>query len=54
MVDMLVINTNDIDSINYRIKFLIGNTLILTKESLNSSYVSDIVYIPISSEYFIN
>ena len=48
------INKNDTDSINYRIKLLIGNTMILTKEFLKSINVPDIGSIPILSEDYIN
>ena len=54
MVELVDIHTNDNDIIKYRIKFLIGNKIILTEESLKSWNLPDIGSIPISSEYYIN
>ena len=48
------VNTNDPDIINYIIKFLILNTMLVTKDFLKSSNVTDIGSIPISSEDYIN
>ena len=39
---MVDVNTNDPDSNKYSIEFLIGNTMIVTKELLNSRNVPDI------------
>ena len=54
MVVLVDKNTNYPDSINYIIEFLIGNTMIVTKESLKSSNVPDIVSIKISPEDYKN
>ena len=54
MVELLYINTNDTDRTKYRIKLLIENTLIVTKECLKSGNVPDIGYILIYSEDYIN
>ena len=54
MVELLYINTNDADRTKYRIKLLIENTLIVTKEWLRSGNVPDIGYIIIYSEDYIN
>ena len=54
MVELVDINSNVSDSIKYSIKFLIGNTIIVTKDFLKSGNVPDIYYIPISSEDYIN
>ena len=54
MVDLVDINTNATDRTKYIIKFLRGNTLIVTKYFLKSRDVTDIVYIPIHSEDYIN
>ena len=54
MVYMVAVNTNDTNSIKYIIKFLIGNTMIVTKEIINSRNVPYIGYIQISSEEYIN
>ena len=54
MVDMVDINTTCPDSINDIIKLLILNKMILTKDLLKSSNVTDIGSIPISSEDYIN
>ena len=51
---MVDINTNYPDIINYSIKFLILNTMIVTKEFLKSMNVPYIGYTPIYSEYYIN
>ena len=53
MVDLVKLNTNDTDSINYIINSLIGNTMVVTKELLNSSNVPYIVSIRISSDDYI-
>ena len=53
-MDILDINKNDPDSIKYRIKFLRGNIMILTKELLKSRNVPDIGSIEIYSEDYIN
>ena len=45
---------NDPDSIKYIIKFLIGNTMLVTKELLKSRNVPDILSIPIYSEDYKN
>ena len=47
MVDLVDRITNDPDSNNYRIKFLKGITLIITKKSLKSRNMTDIASIPI-------
>ena len=54
MVELLDVNKNDPDSINYIIKFLRGNRMVVTKEFLKSSNVPDIGSIIISSEEYIN
>ena len=54
MVELVDINTNYPDRTKYIINFVIGNTIILTKEYLKSSYVPYIVSITISSEDYIN
>ena len=54
MVDMVDINTNDTDSINYITKFLIGNKRIVTNELLKSRNFPGIGSIPIYSEEYIN
>ena len=53
MVDLVELNTNDTHSINYIINYLIGNTMVVTKELLNSSNVPYIVSIRISSDDYI-
>ena len=53
MVEMVDTNNNDPDITNCRIIFLRGNILVVTKESLKSSNVPDIGYIPIYSEDYI-
>ena len=53
-MELLDINTNDPDITNYRIKFLIGNTNIVTKEFLKSRNVPGMGSITISSEDYIN
>ena len=50
MVYMVDINTNDPYSIKYIIKFLRGNTMVVTKEFLKSRNVPDIGSITIYSE----
>ena len=54
MVELVDINTNDPDRIKYIIKFLIGNTMIVTKEFFKPRNVIDIGSIPIYSEYYTN
>ena len=54
MVEQVDVNTNYSDSIKYIFKFLIVNTMVVTKEFLKSRNVSDIVPITIYSEYYIN
>ena len=54
MVDLVDINTNDPDSIKDIIKFLGWNKIIIAKDFLKSSNVTDIGSIPISSEDYIN
>ena len=54
MVELVDINTNDPNIIKYIIKFLIWNTIIVTKEFLKSSNVPDIGYIPIYPKEYIN
>ena len=49
MLDLVDINTNDPDSTKYIIKFLMVNTMMLTKVLLKSSNVPDIV----SIQYFL-
>ena len=49
MVDLVYINTNDTESMNYSIKFLRVNTNVVIKELLKSSNISDIVSILIYS-----
>ena len=53
MVDLVDVNTNDVDIIKYIIKFLILIEMVVTKEFLSSSNVPDIGSIPISSEDYI-
>ena len=50
MVELVDINTNDPYIIKYIVKFLRGNTKIVTKEFLKSSNLPYISSIPISSE----
>ena len=50
MVELEDVNKNDTDRIKYIIKFLIGNTMLVTKEFLNSMNLPDIGSIKISSE----
>ena len=50
MVELVDINTNDLDSTKYIIKFLKVNTMIVTKEFLKSRNVPDIGSIPMYSE----
>ena len=54
MGDLVNIKTNNPDNNKYSIKFLRGNTVMVTKESLKSRNVTDIVYIPISPEDYVN
>ena len=42
MMDLLDINTNDPDNTNYSIKFLRGNTMVLTKQLIKLINVPDI------------
>ena len=50
MVDLVDLNNNDLDSIKYMIRFLRVNTMLVTKEFLNSMNLPDIGSIKISSE----
>ena len=54
MLEMVNVNTIDPDSIKYRIKLLIVNTMLVTNELLKSRNVSDIVSIAIHLEDYIN
>ena len=54
MVDLVDIKTNYPDSTKYSNKFLRGNIIIVTKELIKSSNVSDIGSIPISFDDYIN
>ena len=54
MVDLVDIKTNDHDSNKYIIKFLRGNTTVVTKEFLKSRNVPDIGSIPIYSGDYVN
>ena len=54
MVYMVDINTHYTDSIEYIIKFLRGNKTTVTKEFLKASNVTDIGFVPISSQEYIN
>ena len=54
MVELVDVNTNYPYSIKYIIKFLIVNTMVVTKDFLKSRNVSDSVSIPIYSEDYIN
>ena len=54
MVDLVDIKNNYHDITKYSIKFLRGNTMMITKDLLNSRNVPYIVYTPISSEDYIN
>ena len=47
MVDLVDINKNYLDVIKYIIKFLRGNTMVVTKKFLKSRNVPDIGSIPI-------
>ena len=51
---MVYINTSNPDGTNYSIKFLRGNTIVVTKEFLNSINVTEYGSISISLEYYIN
>ena len=53
MVNMVDVNTNNPDSINYSIKLLRVNAMLVTKDFLKSSNATDIGSIPISSEDYI-
>ena len=53
-MDLVDVNTNNSDTIKYIIRFLRGNSIIVTKEFLQSINVPDIGSIPISSEGYIN
>ena len=50
MVDLVDVNTDYSDIIKYIIKFLIGNTMVVTTEFLKPRNVTDIGSIPIFSE----
>ena len=54
MVDIVDVNKNYPDSINYIIKLLRVNKMVTTKEFLNSRNVPDIGSIPVFSEDYIN
>ena len=54
MVELVDANKKYLDSIKYINKFLIINTMVVTKELLKSRNVSDIGSIPIYSEYYMN
>ena len=54
MVELVVVDTNDPDIINYITKFLRGNKVVVTKQFLKSRNVTDIVSIPISLEEYTN
>ena len=54
MVELVDVNANDPDSIKKIIKFLTGNTIVVTKEFLKSSNIPDIGSIPIYLEDYIN
>ena len=54
MVDMVDINTNDLDRIKYSLNFLQVNKMAITKEFLKSGNMSHIGFVSISSEDFIN
>ena len=47
MLDLVDINTNDTDITKYRIKLLVWNTMIVSKEFLKPSNVPDNVSIKI-------
>ena len=53
MVELVDINTNDPDIINYSIKLFRLNKMTVTKDILMSRNVTYIVYIPIFSEGYI-
>ena len=54
MVEMVHLNTNDSYIIKYIMKFLGISKMIVTKEQIKTSNVTDIVSIPISSDDYIN
>ena len=54
MVELVDINTNDPDRNKCSIKFLIGDTMIITKEFLKSRNVPVIESISISAEDYMN
>ena len=54
MVELVDINNNATDIINYSINLLRENNIIVTKELLKSRNVPGIGYIPIYSEDYIN
>ena len=54
MLDLVYVNKNDPDSIKYIIKFLVVNTMVVTREFLNSRNVSDIISIQIYTEDYID
>ena len=54
MVELVDVNKNDPDITNYIIKFLVLNTMLVTKEFLKSRNVPDIGSITLSSEDYIN
>ena len=53
MVELVYVNTNYPERIKYILKFLRGNTMLVT-EILKSMNVPDIGSIPISSDDYIN
>ena len=54
MAELVDTNTNYSDRIKYRIKLLIGNTIIVTKYLLKQMNVPDIGSISISSKEYVN
>ena len=54
MVELAKINTNDAENTNYIIKFLLGNTNVITKEFLKSRNIPDIASVKIHSQDNIN
>ena len=54
MVELVGVNKNDTYIIKYIINFLIGNTMVVTKEFLKSSSLPYIGSILFSSEDYIN
>ena len=54
MVELVVVNTNDLDSVEYITEFLRVNKMLVTKGFLNSGNVPYIGSIPIYPEDYIN